>query len=106
MAVISSPVILLTASSLIFATLYRLYSQYARLAHIPGPFLAKFTNAWRCYQAWRVDSTTGDLPYQVTKISSYGDYIRIGPNCVLVTDPEAVSVVLGFKERLDKVSTI
>ena len=39
-------------------------------------------------------------------IGKYGDVVRIGPNHVLVYDPAAIDTVLGFKERLDKVSVV
>lgn len=29
-----------------------LRSRSARLGHLPGPFLAKYSDAWRAYQAW------------------------------------------------------
>ena len=82
-------------------------SKKARLDHIPGPWLAKYTNAWRGYQAWRLNHhKQGAVNYQINMIGKYGDVVRIGPTHVLVYDPEAVDTILGFKERLDKVRQV
>ena len=81
-------------------------SRRAQLDHIPGPFLARYTNAWRCYQAWRYNHYQVDINYQSKLIGVYGDVVRIGPETVLVLDPEAINTVLGFKERLEKVRSL
>jgi len=79
-------------------------SKKARLDHIPGPFLARYTDAWRAYKAWSFNHYTGTegINYQTQLLGKYGDVVRIGPNTVLVLDPEAINSVLGFKERLEK----
>jgi len=40
--------------AIVFAllTFLILRSRSARLGHLPGPFLAKYSDAWRAYQAW------------------------------------------------------
>ena len=78
-------------------------SKQAKLDHVPGPWLAKYTNAWRGYQAWRTNHHQAAAEnYQIRMIGKYGDVVRIGPTHVLVYDPAAIDTVLGFKERLDK----
>ncbi len=77
-------------------------SKQARLDHIPGPFLAKYTDAWRAYKAWKTNHYAGGNNYQTQLIGKYGDVVRVGPNTVLVLDPEAANTVLGFRERLEK----
>ncbi|KAL1843559.1 hypothetical protein VTK73DRAFT_2813 [Phialemonium thermophilum] len=77
-------------------------SKRAGLDHIPGPFLARYTDAWRAYQAWKTNHYAGGHNYQTRLLGKYGDVVRIGPNTVLVLDPEAINSVLGFKERLEK----
>ena len=77
-------------------------SKQAGLDDIPGPWLAKYTDAWRAYNAWRYYRS--DMNYQRRAFKKYGDIIRIGPKTVLVSDPEAINTVLGFKTRLEKVS--
>jgi hypothetical protein len=73
-----------------------------KLDHIPGPFLARYTNSWRAYKAWSTNHYDGGNNYQTQLLGKYGDVVRIGPNTVLVLDPEALNSVLGFKERLEK----
>lgn len=99
-----SPFHLLAA--LVFSVITYLFieSKRAKLDHIPGPWLAKYTNAWRCYQAWRFNHYKDLSNYQINLICRYGDVVRIGPNIVLCFDPEAISTIYGVKERLDKVS--
>lgn len=89
--------------SLLGILLYRvLKSKQYKLDHIPGPFLAKYTDAWRAYKAWKFNHFKDGLNYQTELLGRYGDIVRIGPNTVLVLDPEAINSVLGFKERLEK----
>lgn len=93
------------AAIVVGITLYLvLQSRNAGLEHIPGPFLAKYTDAWRAFQAWRYNHYQNDVNYQKNLLGVYGDVVRIGPKVVLVLDPEAINTVLGFKERLEKVS--
>lgn len=73
------------------------------LKHIPGPWLAKYTDAWRCWQAYRLNHFYQRENYQIRLLGKYGDAVRIGPNTVLVLDPEAIPTVFGFRERLEKV---
>ncbi|KAF2105044.1 cytochrome P450 [Rhizodiscina lignyota] len=77
-------------------------SKKYKLDHIPGPFIAKYTDAWRAYKAWSFNHFTDGNNYQTELLGKYGDVVRIGPNTVLVLDPEAINTVLGFKERLEK----
>lgn len=83
-----------------------LNSQRAQLDHIPGPFLAKYTDLWRVFHAWRAPVYKGLENYQMRLVKTYGDIVRIGPNTVLVNDPDAAHLVLGFKERLEKVGSM
>jgi hypothetical protein len=100
-----SPVYVLVACFSVLVIRFILQSRRAQLDHIPGPFLARYTNAWRCYQAWRYNHYRVDMNYQSKLIGVYGDVVRIGPKTVLVLDPEAINTVLGFKERLEKVQS-
>lgn len=79
-------------------------SKRAKLDHVPGPWLAKYTNAWRGFKAWTLNHhQEGAKNYQIQMIGKYGDVVRIGPTHVLVYDPAAIDTIFGFKERLDKV---
>jgi hypothetical protein len=69
------------------------------LRSLPGPFLAKFTNAWRLYKVFR-----GDFEKTTIKMhKQYGDVVRIGPNIVSIADPGAIESIYGLKANLPKV---
>ena len=101
--------LLYLAAAVFFTFLVYLFAQSkrARLGHIPGPWLAKYTNLWRGYQAWTLNHhTEGVNNYQINMIGRYGDVVRIAPKHVLVYDPEAIDTIFGFRERLDKVTIV
>jgi hypothetical protein len=95
--------IYIAASAILLVIFYHVVkSQQYGLSHIPGPFIARYTDAWRAYKAWRFNHFKDGVNYQTELLGKYGDVVRIGPNTVLVLDPEAINSVLGFKERLEK----
>ncbi|KAI2628736.1 cytochrome P450 [Hypoxylon sp. NC1633] len=64
---------------------------YLRLSDIPGPFFAGFTDLWRfCAQNSRGYSTA-----LLALHRKYGKLVRIGPNHVSVSDPDAVALIYG-----------
>lgn len=72
---------------------------YMRLRHIPGPRLAALSNFVR--RSW---VKTGDAHEIHSKLHrQYGTVVRVGPNAVMVSQPEAVNKIYGFKIRLEKV---
>jgi cytochrome P450 len=75
-------------------------SRNAGLSHIPGPFLARYTDLWRFYHSWRVINEGQDFSGLLTR--EYGDVIRIGPNTVAVFDPAAIPTIYGTANRLEK----
>jgi hypothetical protein len=97
-----SPAYVALAAVTIFIVHHVVRSKKAGLDHIPGPFWAKYTDAWRAYKSWKTNHYAGGNNYQTHLLGKYGDVVRIGPNTVLVLDPEAINTVLGFKERLEK----
>ena len=102
-ALLSIPPFYAAALGVLLVVLYHVVrSKQYHLDHIPGPFLAQYTDAWRAYKAWRFNHFKDGVNYQTELLGKYGDVVRIGPNTVLVLDPEAINSVLGFKERLEK----
>ena len=69
------------------------------LRQIPGPFVAKFTNLWRLHDTYR---NRHELTLQRLH-KKYGTAVRIGPNVVSISDPEAIDSIYGFKNELIKV---
>ncbi|CAK7236634.1 hypothetical protein SBRCBS47491_009704 [Sporothrix bragantina] len=61
------------------------------LRNIPGPFLAKFTEAWRTYKyargKWHEDI--------LTLHRKYGPVVRVSPNEVSIVDKDGLSKVFG-----------
>ena len=64
------------------------------LRSIPGPFLAKFSDAWRLYDVWRgqSDQTLRDLHRK------HGDVVRIGPKCLSLADPAILKTVYSTRK--------
>ncbi|KUJ07798.1 cytochrome P450 [Mollisia scopiformis] len=60
----------------------RQYLSYRRLAHLPGPTFAAWSNLWLVRTIWNQQSHL-DV-YEVSK--KYGPLARIGPNDVITTD--------------------
>jgi len=98
-------VILTGIVSLIITTLY-FEVKHSRLRGIPGPIIGRYTDAWRCYLAWKYSDRPGGIAYHQYIHQQYGDIVRVGPKTVYVNDPEAIPVVLGFKNRLDKTNSV
>ncbi|KAJ5252792.1 hypothetical protein N7489_003202 [Penicillium chrysogenum] len=67
----------------------RLLRSYLRLADIPGPFWAKFTDLWR----FRSQNTKGHTARLIALHKKHGKLVRLGPNHVSISDPAAIPIV-------------
>jgi hypothetical protein len=77
---------------------YELYRTYSRLKHIPGPFVAKFTNFYRF-----ILSRRGFLHlYLDAAHKRYGPAVRFGPNLVCICDPEAIQTIFNHRGGFPK----
>ena len=67
---------------------------------IPGPAIAKFTNLWRLIETWKghYEHVIQDLHRQ------HGNIVRVGPNIVSITDPDAIESIHGINAGFPKVS--
>src|ERR1700761_7037528 len=70
-------------------------SKRAGLSNVPGPFLARFTDAWGLYFAWWADISGDKISLFRDLQKEYGDVIRTGPRSITVLDPAAVPVIYG-----------
>jgi len=95
--------ILLGVCASLFFTLLVFNSYRAGLSKIPGPFIARYTDAWSLYAAWRTKRDSNRVSYYRSLQAQYGDVIRTGPRSVTVLDPLAVPVIYGVKSKLAKV---
>lgn len=80
-------------------SIVHLYRTWARLRHIPGPFLAKFTNLPRLY--WVYKRNAHDTHIALHK--KYGKIVRMGPNMVSVGDATEVQNIYKMKGSFQKV---
>ncbi|KAF4948628.1 hypothetical protein FGADI_9532 [Fusarium gaditjirri] len=69
-----------------------------RLRHIPGPFFGKFSYLWVAY----ITITGTQHNHLVNLKQSYGPIVRVGPNEVLVDDPDLIRKVSSTKNAYTK----
>lgn len=75
---------------------YRLY--FHPLAKYPGPFLARITDAYQLYHAWK-----GDRHLEFWRQHErYGRVVRFGPNSVSFNSNTALKEIYGFKSNVRK----
>lgn len=83
---------LLLCSTVLLVAIYHIGWTYAKLRHVPGPFLAKFTDLWRLLVVWRRDSHDTYLKLH----KQYGDLVRLGPNNVSISKPDLIPSIYGI----------
>ncbi|KAK0737977.1 cytochrome P450-like protein [Schizothecium vesticola] len=75
---------------------YRLF--FHPLAKYPGPFLAKLTDGYMLYHAWK-----GDRHLEFWRMhETYGQFVRFGPNSLSVNSNTALKDIYGFKANVRK----
>jgi hypothetical protein len=95
--VIRANLLAFSAGSIFLYIFYRKYGTSSR--HIPGPFLASITDFWR---VWAV--ADGTFHTRNLKLhEKYGPLVRIAPNVVSVSDPDAMRVIYGLNSGFIKV---
>ncbi|KAI0110541.1 cytochrome P450 [Hypoxylon sp. NC0597] len=68
------------------------------LPKYPGPLLAKFTNLYAAYHAWK-----GDIHIDMWRCHlKYGDRVRYGPNRVLINNTLALHDIYGHSAHVKK----
>lgn len=70
------------------------------LRSIPGPFLAKFTDAWRMFDYYK---TTQIQSHQELH-RQHGPAVRIGPNMVSLSDPSLLKKIYDTRGNYVKVT--
>ncbi|KAH8802559.1 cytochrome P450 [Xylogone sp. PMI_703] len=93
-----SPILLLIG---IFLLLAKLVRAYYRLASVPGPVLAGFTDIWR----FRAQNSPGYSAKLVQLHRKHGKLVRIGPNHISISDPNAVPIVYSTSPVWTKASS-
>jgi hypothetical protein len=72
---------------------------YYRLRHFPGPFVARFTNLQRVF--WVQTARSHEIHMQMH--NRYGDFVRMGPNMISISDPKLILVVYPIRPGVPKV---
>ncbi|KAB5572301.1 cytochrome P450 [Coniochaeta sp. 2T2.1] len=68
------------------------------LNRYPGPVLASFTNWWRFFCVMRRKSN-----FEIRELhEKHGDVVRLGPDCLSFSSPEAMKAIYGLNNRLSK----
>jgi hypothetical protein len=70
------------------------------LAKYPGPFLAKFTDIYLAYYAWK---GSRHLAFHRAH-EQYGSYVRLGPNLLSVNTATGLKTIYGFRANVRKAS--
>lgn len=70
------------------------------LKSIPGPFLAKFSNAWRFLNHYGQTH----IETQRKLHEKHGDVVRLGPNTVSVADASLIKTIYNIRGTYLKVS--
>ena len=76
-----------------------LYTTWAKLRQIPGPFLARFTDFPRLFWVWSRKAHEIHIDLH----AKYGKLVRFGPNMVSVGDPSEISNIYKMHTPLLKV---
>ena len=95
----SVPIVPLVIGVAVSLAIFQLWRTWYRLRHIPGPFFARFTNFQRVQ--W-VTTKRAHLILQ-EKHEKYGEVVRIGPNTVAFSNPEAIPQVYTTRTGFPKV---
>lgn len=76
--------------------IYRLF--FHPLARYPGPVLAKLTDAYQLYHAWK-----GDRHLEFWRMhQKYGPIVRFGPNSLCFNSNKALKEIYGFRTNVGK----
>jgi cytochrome P450 family 628 len=70
--------------------IYRVY--FHPLRHFPGPPLAKYSQWYHFYKV-KIERDCDNFRYLDRMHAKYGEYVRVGPNLLSVSDPDMVDPV-------------
>lgn len=86
----------LTTFKISCLVIYRVF--FHPLAKYPGPLLAKLTDAYMLYYAWR-----GDRHLEFWRMhEKYGKFVRFGPNALSANSNTALKEIYGFRANVRK----
>ncbi|KAL6897582.1 cytochrome P450 [Trichoderma evansii] len=96
---IGGPLVASVASLLLYGFYVLVYRAFFHpLAKYPGPFLAKFTNLYSAYHAWK-----GDIHLDMYRChQKYGEYLRYAPNRLIINNVNALYDIYGHGSKVKK----
>lgn len=78
--------------------IYRLFLN--PLNNFPGPFMPRMTGFWQAFRYAKLDSY-----YKLDDLHrKYGDFVRVGPSDLSITDPAAVEIAFAKDHAITKSS--
>jgi hypothetical protein len=70
-----------------------------KLRGIKGPLIAKYTDLWRLLKVRQ-----GNMHHVYLGLhQKYGNFVRVGPNCVSIGSRESQAAIYNISEKLPKV---
>lgn len=85
----SNPILITSIFSFAISIYLIYYIKFHPLAHIPGPFISKFSNI-----PWLLRFLSGyEYKHDVQLFKKYGPLVRVGPNTLAFSDPSFLSAV-------------
>ncbi|KAL6230900.1 hypothetical protein BDW75DRAFT_248259 [Aspergillus navahoensis] len=91
-------ILLATGAAAIYVVLFLWRLVSSPLRDVPGPLLARFTDAWYFWKVRR-----GDFQQQNQQLhKDYGVIVRYGPNRYSLSHPEAAKAIYGHKTTFPK----
>ncbi|KAK5789152.1 hypothetical protein VI817_008276 [Penicillium citrinum] len=79
--------------------LWILKNRYSKGLHrYPGPFLASITDWWRLYDVY---GRRSEVTHRALH-KKYGDVVRLGPNMLSFSDPQALKTIYGLNKGFTK----
>lgn len=94
---------LLGGISLVWVLGYVVYMRFLHpLARYPGPFIASLTNLWKAYTMYQ-----GRMEYIIHDLhEKHGAIVRIGPNDLVISHPDAVKQIYLAGSAFQKVRRV
>lgn len=101
MSLITGDNIIITFAVLLVGWLVSLVRTALRpgFGNIPGPWVAKFTQAWRIGLVWKGNAHE---EYKLLH-EKYGPIVRTAPNVVDISDPTSIATIYGISSKFLKV---
>lgn len=88
------------AVCLIGVVLWVLKNRYNKGLHrYPGPLFASITDWWRLYDVY---GRRSEVTHRALH-KKYGDVVRLGPNMLSFSDPQALKTIYGLNKGFTKV---